>query len=119
MKEAPLALRGFLHNKMNKIVVYSDSPYSGKELPSISVKEVENSKVPVVLVIVKENSADKMESLSNMLEIRSPVSLEDYKNSIKENSDKEYLFKEGFVSSAKRVLFGFFPANANMMAPAF
>ena len=104
LKETPLCFGNIRKNNMSRLIVFSDQ-FSNKKLNSISVGKVENSNMPVVLVVVREGSREKMEKLAGKYGFNPPVDFMDYIDN-ELSSDKQYVLKEDIISSLKQ--FGFF-----------
>ena len=116
MKETPLCFGDIRINNMSRLIVFSDQ-FSNKKLNSISVGKVENSNMPIVLVVVTESKRDKMEKLEKLLERKPLVVLVSIGEYTREDLDQEYLLKEDIISSLKQKLgFDLFAGTALVVA---
>ena len=105
MKETPLCFGDVRVNKMNKLFVYSSSPYdSDKELLYISEKDlrsVKNTmfKKEIILVVVTPDKRKEMENLAKLIDVKYPI---DFGKCKADSFDEEYLLKEKFIPSVKK-----------------
>ena len=103
MKETPLCFGDIRINNMSRLIVFSDQ-FSNKKLNSISVGKVENSNMPIVLVVVTESKRDKMEKLEKLLARKPLVVLVSIGEYTREDLDQEYLLniKNGRIPTELR-----------------
>ena len=90
---------------MSRIVIFSH-PLKEK-LQLISLEKIKHKKENVLLVVVTEDTREKMEKLEKQYGFKTPVNFRYYMDYMQESSDERYLLKENIVSSKKYQLLNF------------